>query len=229
MGLLALQAAAYDDASAYPFDVLGAQTEGMIGYLIEQELGNRLPFEKSLATVLTMIEVDPADPAFDDPTKFVGPVYTDDEAHRLAARARLGREARRRQLAPGRAVAAAAADLRAPPDRGAARARAASSSAPAAAASPPCTGPAPGPSSASRRSSTRTGPAPSSPATCDADALVIATDTDAVYVDWGTPDQRAIALAHPDDLARLDFPAGSDGTEGRAPRSSSPAAPAGTR
>ena len=85
VGLLALQAAAYDDASVYPFDVLGAQTEGMIGYLIEQELGNRLPFEKSLATVLTMVEVDPADPAFDDPTKFVGPIYTAEEAHRLAA------------------------------------------------------------------------------------------------------------------------------------------------
>lgn len=85
VGLLALQAAAYDDASSYPFDVLGAQTEGMIGYLIERELGNRLPFEKSLATILTMTEVDPADPAFNDPTKFVGPVYTDEQAHRLAA------------------------------------------------------------------------------------------------------------------------------------------------
>ena len=50
VGLLALQAAAYDDVSSYPFDVLGAQTEGMIGYLIEQELGNLLPFEKPLAT-----------------------------------------------------------------------------------------------------------------------------------------------------------------------------------
>ena len=86
VGLLALQAAAYDDASVYPFDVLGAQTEGMIGYIIEQELGNRLPFEKSIATILTMTEVDPADSAFTDPTKFVGPVYGADEAHRLAAR-----------------------------------------------------------------------------------------------------------------------------------------------
>src|SRR5674476_1341313 len=85
VGLLALQAAAYDDASTYPFDVLGAQTEGMIGYIIEQELGNRLPFEKPIATILTMTEVDPADPAFTDPTKFVGPVYGADEAHRLAA------------------------------------------------------------------------------------------------------------------------------------------------
>ena len=73
VGLLALQAAAYKDVEAYPLDVLGAQTEGMIGYLIEQELGNLLPAEVPLATMLTMIEVDADDPAFDDPTKFVGP------------------------------------------------------------------------------------------------------------------------------------------------------------
>jgi carbamate kinase len=85
VGLLALQASAFDEVSSYPFDVLGAQTEGMIGYLIEQELGNLLPFEKPLATILTMTEVDPADRAFEDPTKFVGPVYSKDEAHRLAA------------------------------------------------------------------------------------------------------------------------------------------------
>ena len=57
----------------------------MIGYLIEQELGNLLPFEKPFATLLTMIEVDPDDPAFDDPTKFIGPVYAKAEAEQLAA------------------------------------------------------------------------------------------------------------------------------------------------
>ena len=85
VGLLALQVAAYTEVEAYPLDVLGAQTEGMIGYLIEQELGNLLPFEKPFATILTMVEVDPADPAFKDPTKFVGPVYDKAEADRLAA------------------------------------------------------------------------------------------------------------------------------------------------
>jgi len=84
VGLLALQAAAYDEASAYPFDILGAQTEGMIGYLIEQELGNLLPAEKPLATILTMTQVDAEDPAFANPTKFVGPVYDEPTAHRLA-------------------------------------------------------------------------------------------------------------------------------------------------
>ncbi|BCJ75500.1 carbamate kinase [Catellatospora sp. IY07-71] len=85
VGLLALQGAAYADAEPFPLDVLGAQTEGMIGYVLEQELGNLLPAEVPLATVLTMIEVDPADPAFGDPSKFVGPVYDQAQAERLAA------------------------------------------------------------------------------------------------------------------------------------------------
>jgi carbamate kinase len=85
VGLLALQGAAYDKVEAYPLDVLGAQTEGMIGYMIEQELGNLLPFERPFATLLTMVEVDGDDPAFKDPTKFIGPVYPKAEADRLAS------------------------------------------------------------------------------------------------------------------------------------------------
>jgi carbamate kinase len=86
VGLLALQAAAYEEVEAYPLDVLGAQTEGMIGYVLEQELGNLLPFEVPFATILTMVEVDPSDQAFGDPTKFVGPVYAKADADRLAAK-----------------------------------------------------------------------------------------------------------------------------------------------
>ncbi len=84
VGLLALQAESGLDAAHFPLDVLGAQTEGMIGYMIEQELGNLLPFEKPFATLLTMVEVDPADPAFQNPSKPIGPVYTEEEAKRLA-------------------------------------------------------------------------------------------------------------------------------------------------
>jgi carbamate kinase len=84
VGLLALQGASYDKVEAYPLDVLGAQTEGMIGYMIEQELGNLLPFERPFATLLTMVEVDAADPAFKNPTKFIGPVYSKTDAERLA-------------------------------------------------------------------------------------------------------------------------------------------------
>ena len=85
VGLLALQGAAYEEVDAYPLDVLGAQTEGMIGYVLEQELGNLLASEVPFATILTMVEVDPADPAFGDPTKFVGPVYDKAEADALIA------------------------------------------------------------------------------------------------------------------------------------------------
>jgi carbamate kinase len=85
VGLLALQGAAYNPDEVFPLDVLGAETEGMIGYMIEQELGNLLPFEVPLATLLTMVEVDGADPAFKNPTKFVGPVYEKDDARRIAA------------------------------------------------------------------------------------------------------------------------------------------------
>jgi len=85
VGLLALEEAAYGEETAAPLDVLGAETQGMIGYLIEQELGNRLPFEKPFASLLTMIEVDPDDPAFADPSQPVGPLYTAAEADKLAA------------------------------------------------------------------------------------------------------------------------------------------------
>lgn len=84
IGLLALQNAAYDDVAAYPLDVLDAETQGMIGYMVEQELGNRLPFEYPIATLLTMIEVDPDDPAFENPTKPIGPAYNEREAASLA-------------------------------------------------------------------------------------------------------------------------------------------------
>ncbi len=84
VGLLALQAAAYDHVSEYPFDVLGAQTEGMIGYLIEQELGNRIGNYRVIATFVTRTVVDPGDPAFSDPSKFVGPIYGEAEATALA-------------------------------------------------------------------------------------------------------------------------------------------------
>ena len=85
VGLLALQAAAYSEVEAYPLDILGAQTEGMIGYVLEQELGNAMPPDAPLATILTMVQVDVDDPAFDDPTKFVGPVYTKEQADALGA------------------------------------------------------------------------------------------------------------------------------------------------
>ncbi len=85
VGLLALQAASYKDVQPYPLDVLGAETEGMIGYLIEQTLSSELP-GREIATLLTQVEVDAADPAFRAPTKPIGPVYGETEMRLLAAR-----------------------------------------------------------------------------------------------------------------------------------------------
>ena len=85
IGLLALEEAAYEQAPDSPMDVLGAETQGMIGYLVERELGNRLPYDRPLASLLTMIEVDPNDPAFGNPTKPIGPLYTSGDAQKLAA------------------------------------------------------------------------------------------------------------------------------------------------
>lgn len=85
VGLLALQGASYKPDEAYPLDVLGAETEGMIGYMIEQELENTLEHDRPVATLLTQVVVDPRDPAFEKPTKFVGPVYDREEAECRAA------------------------------------------------------------------------------------------------------------------------------------------------
>jgi len=84
VGLLALQSLAYTEVPPYPLDVLGAESEGMIGYVLELELENQLP-GRPIATLLTQILVDEDDPGFEDPTKFVGPVYDQETAERLAA------------------------------------------------------------------------------------------------------------------------------------------------
>ena len=83
VGLLALQSEAYRGTRPYPLDVLGAETEGMLGYMIEQGLENALP-GRQVATLLTQVIVDPEDPGFAHPTKPVGPMYTKEEAQRLA-------------------------------------------------------------------------------------------------------------------------------------------------
>ncbi|WP_455203708.1 carbamate kinase [Kaarinaea lacus] len=84
VGLLALQGVAYQPNELYPLDILDAETEGMIGYLIEQELTNLLPAEYRCATILTQIEVDPSDSAFQHPTKPIGPIYEEAQARKMA-------------------------------------------------------------------------------------------------------------------------------------------------
>jgi carbamate kinase len=210
VGMLALQAAAYDDVSIYPFDVLGAQTEGMIGYLIEQELGNLVPQDKRLATLLTMTLVDAGDPAFAAPTKFVGPVYTVEQAEKLAEQRGWVFQAdgdKQRRVVPSpiprRIVEVEAVELLL--DRGYVVV---------------CAGGGGIPTMYSPGTTTLVGVeavidkdrASAVLATdLSADLLVIATDVDGVYLDWGTPQQRRVVAAHPDALDPGLFPAGSMG------------------
>lgn len=209
VGLLALQGHAYKPDEAYPLDVLGAQTDGMIGYMIEQELGNRLPFEKPLATLLTMIEVDRDDPAFADPTKFVGPVYDKAEADRIAAekgwQMRADGDTWRRvvpsplpqrifQLRPIKWLV----------EQGTVVICAGGGGIPTAYSA---NGDLEGVEAvidkdfASELLAREIG----------ADLFIAATDTEGVFLDWGTPDQRVIKLASPEALAKHSFAAGSMG------------------
>lgn len=84
IGFLALQSAANPAVAPYPLDILGAQSDGMIGYMLEQEIANLLPIELRIATLLTRVEVDPKDIAFSQPTKPIGPHYSQEAAETLA-------------------------------------------------------------------------------------------------------------------------------------------------
>lgn len=83
VGLLSLQNDAYKDCPPYPFDVLGAETQGMIGYLIQQGLNAAIE-DRYTTTILTRIVVEENDPAVADPSKFIGPVYSEEQAKQLA-------------------------------------------------------------------------------------------------------------------------------------------------
>lgn len=83
IGLLSLQSEAYPDVAPYPLDILGAESDGMIGYLLERELRALLP-RQEIATLLTQITVDPTDPALQSPTKPIGRVYEEGRARRIA-------------------------------------------------------------------------------------------------------------------------------------------------
>jgi carbamate kinase len=219
VGLLALQGSAYTEVDPYPLDLLGAQTEGMIGYIIQQELGNELPFEKRLASLLTLIEVDRDDPAFDDPTKPIGPIYAEEDANRLSQEKGWvfkpdGESFRRVVPSPlprrifgleplewllehdcvvvcagGGGIPVMYTDEPTPAGRQLVGVEAVIDKDLA---------------SALLAKDLR------------ADALLIVTDVDAVYSDWGTAQQRAIRRATPDALSESEFAAGSMGPKVRA-------------
>ena len=211
VGLLALQADAYKEVEAFPLDVLGAQTQGMIGYMIEQELGNLLPFEVPFATILTMVEVDPNDPAFENPTKFVGPIYEKEMAEQLAAEKdwtikQDGDKWRRVVPSPLPQRIFEERPIRLLLENGVVVI---------------CAGGGGIPTLYDpERERTLVGVEAvidKDRATAllarniDADLYIMATDVDGVYLDWGTPDQRRIESIKAGELARFDFAAGSMG------------------
>ena len=209
IGLLALQSAANSADDTYPLDLLCAQTDGLLGYLLEQELANLLPASRSVTTLLTRVEVDAQDPAFTRPTKFIGPVYTEQEAQRAAAAghwqvARDGSGLRRVVASPQPLRVVGLDPIRWLLAHGALVIAAGGGGIPVA--------------------RDADGKLHGVDAVIDkdlcsgllahqlqADCLVIATDVDAVYLDWGKPTQRALGKVTPHMLAQYAFPSGSMG------------------
>lgn len=211
VGLLALQAACYTRVEPYPLDVLDAQTEGMIGYMIEQELVNNLPHECPCATLLTMVEVDPKDPAFSNPVKFVGPVYGKEEMERISREkgwtfGRDGDSWRRVVPSPNPCRIVEIMPIRLLIEKG---------------VTVICTGgggipvvrtPGNSPSFSGVEAVIDKDLASALLAReVSADLLVMATDVDGVYLDWKGPRARRIEQTTPESLRKVDFAPGSMG------------------
>ncbi|MGB5556754.1 MAG: carbamate kinase [Paracoccaceae bacterium] len=207
VALLALPGEVAGKSGAFPLDVLGAETEGMIGYVLQQELDNAYGPPARFATLLTQVEVDPDDPAFARPTKPVGPVYDKQQAHRLAADrgwtvAHDG-DAGRRVVPSPRPLAILEIEVIRPlVDQG---------------VTVICAGGG-GIRVARRSDGTFVGveavidkehASGLLAAELGADAFVMLTDVDAVYADWGTREQHPIDEATPESLSGMDFAAGS--------------------
>jgi carbamate kinase len=211
VGLLALQAAAYHDAEPYSLDVLGAQTQGMIAYMVEQELGNLLPYEKPLATVLTMVEVDAHDPAFSDPTKFVGPCYDKTQADELAAEKGWafkpdGTSWRRVVASPRPKHIFELAPIRWLIEKGTVVICAGGGGIPTVYL-PDGTRTLVGIEAVIDKDLAGELLAEK----LDADVFVMATDAEGVYAHWGTSEQELLGWVTPDDLCGHEFAAGSMG------------------
>ncbi|MDR3738237.1 MAG: carbamate kinase [Terracidiphilus sp.] len=210
VGLLALQAAAAGAPSAMPLDVLDAESEGMIGYMLEQELSNALPKDREVTTVLTRVEVHADDPAFDHPTKPIGPVYAKEDAERLAIRhhwniAADGAGYRRVVASPRPQRVVELQAIQWLLERNAVVIAAGGGGIPV---------------TVSADGNTRSGVEAvidkdlcSSLLAADvgADLLLIATDVDAVYEHWHTPRESALSEISATVLRTMSFPAGTMG------------------
>ena len=209
VGLLALQNNAYKEVPMYPLDVLGAETAGMIGYMIQQELSNTVPGSASIATVLTQIQVDPKDPAFQKPSKPVGPVYSKEEADKIAAEkgwtmAPDNDKYRRVVASPKPVNIFGLEPLKTLIDNKYIVV---------------CGGGGGIPTWIDDKGKQHGAEAviDKDLATAllatliDADLFVIATDVDGAYLDWGKPEQKRITLAAPDAALAFGFASGSMG------------------
>ncbi|WP_299410097.1 carbamate kinase [uncultured Roseobacter sp.] len=203
VGYLALQGA------AFPLDVLGAETDGMIGYVLQQELDNAYRPEAKYATLLTQIEVDPDDPAFQTPTKFIGAIYTEDEATQLGAERgwTIGQDGPhfRRTVPSPRPKRILEIDvIRILLDQGVVIICAGGGGIPV----------------VQRDDGTMIGveavidkdhASGLLARDLEADAFLMLTDVKGVFTGWGTPEQALITHATPDQLAAFSFPNGSMG------------------
>lgn len=203
VGYLALR------GGAFPLDVLGAETDGMIGYVLQQELDNAYLPEAKYATLLTQIEVDPNDPAFQKPTKFIGPIYTEEEAARLRADhgwtiGQDGAHFRRTVPSPRPKRILELDVIRLLLDQGVVIICAGGGGIPV----------------VQKDDGTMIGveavidkdhASGLLARALEADAFLMLTDVEGVYSGWGTPDQALIAQLTPEEVAQMDFPAGSMG------------------
>jgi carbamate kinase len=212
VGLLALQSAAYAAThravGRTPLDVLDAESEGMLGYLLEQELANLLPPTRAVVTLLTRVEVDALDPAFAQPTKPIGAMLTREQADAVAAAGQgaVGPDGdgwRRLVASPRPQRVPALAAIGWLLARGALVIAGGGGGIPVV------------------RKTDGTGlqgiEAVIDKDACSAliatelraDCLLIATDVDAVYLDWGQPTQRAVGRTTPGELMQSRFASGS--------------------
>ncbi|HEX6457265.1 MAG TPA: carbamate kinase [Solirubrobacterales bacterium] len=208
VGLLALQNEAFPDVPPYPLDVLGAESEGMVGHMLELALRNRLP-ERDVVSVLTEVVVAGDDPAFRKPTKPIGPVYSAEEAQRLRLDrgwtvGRDGEGYRRLVPSPEPNAIAEIRSLRVLVDSGALVICAGGGGIPIALNGD---GTMHGVEAVIDKDLT----AALLARRLDVGLLMMLTDVEAVYRDWGGPNARPIANAQPAELRGMHLAVGSMG------------------
>lgn len=212
VGLLALQNQAYSDSPAWPLDVLVAETQGMLGYMIAQVLGSRAGIPP-VVTLLTRVEVDAADPAFRQPGKYIGPVWAAEEQSALEARygwqmkkdgdyvRRVVPSPRPQKILERRAISQLLADGNVVICAGGGGTPVVEEN-----------GSYQGMEAVVDKDLAASVLAQS----LQAEALLILTEADAVYLDWGTPKARALRTATVDDLRPLAVPDGAMGPKAEA-------------